>query len=659
MNEKFPNLLSPYKIGKLTVKNRFAQAPMGLMELVDKHCVLNNTGVEFFAARARGGFGLITIPTYCHPDVEIDPNIFGDMSGYEADAVRQYKMVLDRCHAYGSKVFIQVSMGVGRNGIPGCHGPSENPYVFAPDSKTPELTIEQIKRKIELVVGQAKMWADMGFDGVEIHAMHWGYLLDQFAMALTNHRTDEYGGSLENRLRCAKEIVEGIKEVCGKDYPVAMRLGIRTFMKGFNQPMTEFDDPNQDAGRTLEEAVECAKLLEKFGYDLISADFGTYDSWNFMFTTPYTKQGFALSMIEEVTKAVNIPVILAGGRLNDPHIAEKAIADGQLDGIVLGRQSLADPLYPNKLQQGRSDKIRPCIGCSLGCNAEGMQGKYTCCAVYPQSIKEDFYGYAPASIKKNIAVIGGGVAGMEFAMIAKARGHNVNLYEKADELGGIAIAAGHSECKVEIKNLVKWFARELEELNVPVHLGKEMTAEDIKALEADAVVITTGAHPLMPPIKGIDKPKTVDCISAAREMVEVGDKIVIIGGGLTGCEIAYDYCVKGKKVAIVDALDGLMLSGTALSHRIQLLELFKMYGVEIHTGCRLAEINDIGAVITDKDGKNVTLEADNVVMSVGFRANKSMESELYGNGFEVYTLASGVTSILDSVRNAYDLARNI
>ncbi len=655
MYEKFPNLLMPLQVGKLTVKNRLAVAPMGLMELFDQEGIVNDTGMEFFAERAKGGFGLITLPAV-HPDQEIDPVIF-KFPENKTLYIQRSKMLLDRCHAYGAKVFIQISFGLGRNGMPGCKSSDETPYYFAPDTKTPALTTEEIKRKIALVVEMAKFLKDTGFDGVEMHAMHWGYLLDQLAMSITNHRTDEYGGSLENRLRAAKELVLGIKEVCGKDFPVCMRLGLRSFITDLYRPDITRDD-SKEAGRTLEEAVEIAKLLEEYGYDLLSVDLGIYDSFYYMLPPAYIEYGVILPYVEAVKKAVSIPVIAAGGRMNDPRLSDHAIGEGRLDGLVLGRQSLADPYYPSKVETGKIEKIRPCIACNAGCNGEGSLGKYTCCAVNPQALKEDFMKIEPAQQRKKIAVIGGGTAGMEFARTARLRGHEVELYEKEEHLGGLLIPAGNHDFKSEVKQLNQWYQNELKDLNIPVHTGMEMRAEDIKALDADTIVLTVGAEPIMPPIPGIHHPKTVDCVKASMNQCETGDKVAIIGGGLTGCEIALDMARKRKKVTVVDALDELM-TGTAFPNKLMLLDYFKHYNVEILTGHRIKEINDTGAVVTGKDNQEKTVQADYVIMSIGFKPRKSMASELYGEGKEVYSLVTGTRSIMTSVRDAFEVARKV
>ncbi len=652
---QFHNLTSPFKIGNLVVKNRFGMAAMGMPGTKDANGHITDNGIAYFTERARGDFGFITVYSV-HPDDEIDPavmpNILRDKPGF----IKRAKLLLDQCHAYGAKVFIQISMGLGRNGIPGCKGPEELPYYGNPSVKTPGLTTEEIEAKIKKVVETAKFMQDTGFDGVEIHAMHWGYLLDELAMEITNHRTDKYGGSLENRLRAVREIAEGIKALCGKGYPVIMRLGLKSFMEGFNRSTLSGEN---EAGRTLEESIEIAKLLEQYGYDALNTDMGVYDSFYYLLPPSYMEKGYILPYVEKIKQAVSIPVIAAGGRLNDPYLCEKAVAEGMLDGIALGRQSLADPMYPRKIAMGKPEKIRPCIGCNVGCNGETTLGKNNCCAVNPLALKEGYYGVSPALKRKRIAVIGGGIAGMECARTAALRGHQVSLYEKEASLGGLLLAAGHHAFKSEIQDLNLWYQNELEELGIPVYLNREMRAEDIRALDADTIVLTVGAVPIMPPIPGIDSEKTIDCVSAAADRCSLGEKVVLVGGGMTGCEIAYDLAMKGKKVTVVDALDHLMMTATAVPNKLMMFELFKKYGIEVVTGHRIEEINETGAVVSDQNGERKTIEADQVIMNIGFRARPSMAAELYGCGKDIYSIATGVGPILVSVRDAYEIARQL
>ena len=299
------------------------------------------------------------------------------------------------------------------------------------------------------MIQAAKIAKDSGFAGVEVHSIHWGYLLDQFALSMMNHRSDEYGGSLENRLRAAKEILEGIKQECGSDYPVSMRLGLKTFVKGFEKATLTGED---EAGRTLEEGIQIAKLLESYGYDCLSVDTGTYDSFYYACPPMYMPKGYLVEMAAKAKEAVNIP-ILAGGRMNDPDIAEAAIREGKVDAMVMGRAALADPEYPNKVLSGRTERIRPCIACNQGCITRLRQGKQPTCAVNPAAMREIRFAMRLAMQPKKVVVVGGGVAGMETARVAAMRGHRVFLYERNDKLGGNLIPGGSHGFKKEVREL--------------------------------------------------------------------------------------------------------------------------------------------------------------------------------------------------------------
>jgi len=331
------------------------------------------------------------------------------------------------------------------------------------------------------VVKSAKIAKDSGFAGVEVHSIHWGYLLDQFALSMMNHRTDEYGGSLENRLRAAREILEGIKQECGGDFPVSMRLGLKTFVKGFEQATLTVEE---EIGRTIEEGIEIAKLLESYGYDCLNVDTGIYDSFYYACPPMYMPKGYMVELAAKAKAAVNIP-ILAGGRMNDPEIAEAAIRDEKIDAVVMGRAALADPEYPNKVLTGHTEKIRPCIACNQGCITRLQQGKQPTCAVNPAAMREIRFAMRPAVQAKKVVVVGGGVAGMEAARTAALRGHNVSLYEKKQELGGNLIPGGSHSFKKEVRELNAWYQNELNNLPVEIHMGEGVTAEQLQKMGAD------------------------------------------------------------------------------------------------------------------------------------------------------------------------------
>lgn len=663
MMYKYKNLMSPFKIGNVTVKNRYAAAPLGSFKLMaGPKGEYNENAIEYLVERARGGFGLIVLGNVVG-DMEVDkPNVVDGQippayapSTWKESAIRMN----ERIHVYGTKVFMQIGMGRGRMRASE-KAPSVLPKYNNPSEMTEELTKEEIETKIKWVVKTAKMAKEAGFDGVEIHAMHWGYLLDQFAMAITNKRTDEYGGDLEHRLACARKIVEGIKETCGKDFPVSMRLCMKSYMKGFNQPSL---DGSEEAGRDIDETVEAAKYLESFGYDMLNCNSGVYDAFYYCCAPAYLEKGHNLKLAKQVKAAVNIPVLCAG-RNDDPDLMEQAIAEGWCDGISLGRASLADPHYPKKVEMGRPEQIRPCIACG-NCMASSFRTGSPVCAVNPQAMKEGMYPIHRAYMDKKIAVIGGGVGGMEAARLLALRGYQVDLYEKDSRLGGRLADAGVHSFKESIRALKDWYQLQLSDLKVNVHLNTELDVEGVKALDADTVILSTGSEPLMPKaIQGIDSAKAVSCVDVLLGKRQPGSRVVIVGGGLVGAEMAYDYLLEGKKVTLVEALGGLMSNdpnGIPYWVRNMLTELLEREKCDIRTGCRLEEINEKGAVILPEHGEAEQIEADDVIMAIGFRARPSMYADLIGCGKEVYEIAvgNGIGNIQTQVSSAFEIARKL
>ena len=662
--KRYDNLMKPLQVGSITLKNRMAVAPLGSFYLLaGPKGEYNNNAIEYLLERARGGFGLIVLGNVVG-DMEIDkPNVIDGQipPSYAPKTWRESAVRLtERVHMYGCKIFMQI--GVGRGRMRGTEkAPSVLPKYHDPSQMTEELTAEEIETKIKWTIKTAQMAKSAGFDGVEIHAMHWGYLLDQFAMAVTNKRTDEYGGDLEHRLTVAQKIVEGIKEACGKDYPVSMRLGMKSYMKGFNQPSL---DGKEEAGRTIEETCEVGRLLEKFGYDMLNCNSGVYDAFYYCAPPAYIPKGYNLHLAKQLKAAVNIPVFCAG-RMDDPDMCEAAVANGECDGISLGRPSLAEPHYAKKLEMGCPEQIHPCISCE-NCMASNFNNGSPTCAVNPAAMKESIYPLTKAVVEKKIAVIGGGIGGMEAARIAAMRGHKVDLYERDGVLGGRLIEAGVHSFKESIRELTDWYRLQIQqEKNVTVHLNTELTAEQIRALDVDSVILAVGADPLMPKsIRGIDHPKAVSCADVLDGRRSVGNKLVIVGGGLVGAEMAYDYGLEGKEVTLVEALPDLMANdpnGVPYWVHDMLIELLKLHNCDIRLNTRLDGINDAGAVLLDKDGGQTNVDADDVILAIGFRKRPSMKAELMGCGKEVFEIVAGnaIGSVATQVSAAYEIARSI
>lgn len=661
MNKQYPNLFKPFKVNKLVIKNRLSVSPMGSFFLM-----YNEKGdysfnmMDYLCEKARGGFGLIVlggVPT----DMLVDHKDPLDEMVSPMYTPKHFKNgagnMLDRVHAYGAKVFIQLSTGHGRMRMEKC--PSPLPFLYDPTHINEALTKEEIEAKIEQEIHCAKFAKDLGFDGVEVHAMHWGYLLDQFAQPLTNKRTDEYGGDLDGRLLICKKMIDGIRAECGPDFPVSIRMGLKWWMKDFNKASLWGDE---EIGRTVEDAVEIAKKLEEYGYDMLDCNSGTYDSFYYSCPPYYQPYGYNVELARTVRAAINIPLIIAG-KMDDPDVAEAAVASGACDAVAIGRGSLADPHFAKKLEMGCPESIRPCISCQ-NCIKSLFDIGSIQCSVNPNVTQEFSYALHPADEKKKVMVVGGGVAGMEAARAAKLRGHEVELFEASDHLGGHLNEAGSHPFKSGIAKLNLWYQKELRDKGIPVHLNTTVTAEDVNKAGFDTVILAVGSYHFIPKfVEGYDHAKAVVSYDVLMGKREVGENVVVVGGGLTGSELAYDLArYAGKKVTLVEALDDILSSGPAVPQPVNLMlrDLLDYYKVDIKTGHRIKAVNDTGAVIEGADGISV-IPADDVVFCIGLRPNQSLREELMYSGIEVFEVGDGVSvgNIRTAIAGAYEIARKL
>ena len=649
---------TPYKIGNVEIPNRFAVIPMTMGGLAyDEDGGFSENLIHYFELRAQGGFGLI-IPGAISTDAVVDPySALGPVPTVTPGWARGARELTKRVHNAGAKIFAQISMGLGRN-YPGLPSPSENTVWNNGDMKSPVLTTEQIQQKIQGMIEVAAIAKECGYDGVELHAMHWGYLLDQLGMSFFNRREDQYGGSLENRMRAAREICEGIKSVCGLDFPVGMRLGLKTYLKDNNTATLTGED---EAGRTLSEGIAICKLLESYGYDYLNVDTGTYDSFYYACPPMYLPQGFMIELAAKAKEVVTIPVI-AGGRMQDYDKAKEALEKGLFDGVGIGRASLADPDYAKKLYEDTPEKIRPCIGCNMGCFRRCVEtGEPVSCAVNPQAGRETINGLKSASDKKKVVVAGGGVAGMEAARVCALRGYDVTLFEASDHLGGHLLEAGAHSFKTEITKLARWYERELSALNIQVELNHALCIEAIRKENPDAIVLATGSVAATPAIEGLEK--AVVSLDAINHPEMIGKNVVVVGGGLVGCEIALDEAKHGKNVTVVEALDDIMSAGGAAAPRPNyqmICDLFDFYGVKVMKSTKLAAVTDEGAVVENADGKT-TLKADTVISALGFKPSVNEEESYKELGIPTYSVgdSKGAATILNAIWTAYDVANEI
>ena len=645
---KYQALFTPWKIRDVEIKNRIVLCPMGGTSLFGwfelTGCKFDKEAAHFFLERARNNVGLI-IPgiaplrdTFWGKWLWQNPKMFEDL-----------KVFMEEIHKTGAKLFVQLTAGMGRSWaitelvaplhrnkftraivkpiIDTSHelaSPSPQPSRWAPDIECPEMTLEQIHEIIEAFAKTAKLCKDAGVDGVEVHAVHEGYLLDQFSMEFFNKRTDEYGGSFENRYRFAAEVVKAIKESCGENFPVSLRYSVESKMKGFCEGAMPGED-YVEVGRNMAESEKAAKYLQDAGYDMLNADNGTYDSWYWAHPPMYMPQNCNLEDVAHIKQFVDIPVVCAGRM--EPDVGAQAVSEGRIDAVGVARQFLADPAWITKLIEDRLEDIRPCICCHAGCfNFSSSKGHANTqdltdtmglarCALNPETMQSKKYRIEPAKKAKKIAVIGGGIGGMEAAILCAKRGHAVTLYEKTDKLGGVFIAAAAPSFKEKDRELIAWYIREVAKLPITVKMNTEVT--DVKALDADEIIVATGAKARRIPVKGADT--AIEAVDYLLGNKTVGDRVVVIGGGLTGCEIAYDLFLQGKKPAIVEMQDDLITTpGICLANTSYLRDCFKTNNVPVHLETAVSEITADGVTVTHKDGTTETIPADSVILSVGY-----------------------------------------
>lgn len=661
-------LFEPIKIGKLEVKNKIAMAPMGAFGLVDGDDCYNQRAVDYYVERAKGGTGLI-ITSITKVENELDkvvPGIIPIVSTNPGRFGLTSSELTERVHAYGSKIFLQLTMGFGRSGVPGALlaaqpvSASNIPNYWDPSVTCRELTTKEVEWIVKKFGEAAAIAKHAGYDGVEIHAVHEGYLLDQFTLSIFNRRTDKYGGDLRGRLTLPIEILHEIKSVNGEDFPVGLRFSVKSCIKDWRQGGLP-DEKYEDRGRSLEEGLEAAKILEEAGYDELNTDVGTYDAWYWSHPPVYQKHGLYLPYTEELKKVVKIPVIVAG-KMDMPEMAEKALENGQADMIGLGRPLLADPYWPKKVLAKQEDRIRPCIGCHVGCLGRGFEGKPLSCAVNPAVGRERYYEIKPAAVPKDVMVVGGGVAGMEAARIAHLRGHRVTLYESTGELGGDLIPGSKPDFKLDDRRLNDWYKNEMKYLKINVVLNTRVTEEMVAQKHPDVVIIATGAKEKKLNVPGIGKEKVATAVELLNGTKKAGKDVLMVGGGLVGCETALYLAKDGKNVTIVEALDNILSAGKPVPHmnKIMLIDLLKKYNVKVITNNALLEVTDEGAVLIDKKFRKQTLKADTVAIAVGFESDRKLYNKLHGKVVNLYMVgdAYNASNIMDAIWSANEVGLN-
>jgi len=684
MDKKYEALFTPWKIGNVEIKNRIVMTSMGGTSifgwLEPNH--FDKEAANFLLERAKNNAGLILPGIAPIRDI-----MFGKWLYQGKGKYRELKKFMDEFHKTGAKMFVQLTAGFGRSmaindimvkatknkALGFVMKPIlDMDYLTASASATPNrweetcmsrpLTKKEINKMVDAFAKTAKLCMDAGVDGVEIHAVHEGYLLDQFTMKYTNLRDDEYGGSFENRYRFPVEIVKAIKKLCGKDFPVSLRYSVVSKTKDFGKgalPGEEY----VEVGRDMEESERAAKYLQDAGYDMLNCDNGTYDAWYWAHPPMYMPQNCNLEEVKHIKKFVDIPVVCAG-RMT-PETAAEAVAAGELDGMGVARQFLADPEWITKMMNDDEASIRPCICCHNACfNMASYKGVgndqsltdnmgMARCAVNPTTMQSRKYKITPACKAKKVAIIGGGVGGMETARVLALRGHKPVIFEKSDHLGGVFCFAAAPEFKEKDRELLKWYAKELKDLNVEIKFNTEVkTMDELK--DFDKVIVCTGAKANRPSIKGIEKSiEACDYLGGA----EVGQKVIIIGGGLTGCEIAYDLYKKGKTPVIVEMKNDLIaVKGVCLANSSYLRDFFELNKVEVHLDTKLKEFTENGVLVTDKDGKTFEISGDTVITSMGYKSKPLFEK---GCKVQLVGDCDHVGNVRTAIWRAWDIAMKI
>lgn len=628
-------------IGKMQLKNRIYMCPMG--NKTDTDGGVDERNIEYYLERARGGIGLlITGANICTTKYEARPcNLLE--SFHQVDRLG---LLADKLHHEDCKLCVQITPGLGRmtftDPFTPPYAPSAVPAFYFPDLICTPFTVEQIKDLVFKMGFTASLAQRAGADSVELHA-YGGYLLDQFQSSLWNKRTDEYGGSLENRMRFTLEIIAEIKRVCGADFPIIVKFTPEHGVPG---------------GRTLDEGLRMAKMLEEAGVAALHVDKGCYEAWYLAISTVYSAEGFQLYLSEAVKKEVSIPV-LAHGKLKDPSLAEETLQSGKADYVGLGHQLLTDPYWANKVKDGNYQDIVPCIGCNE-CMFIARKGKYRTCAVNPHCYHEKDYPVTPADVKKKVLVIGGGPGGMKGAITAAERGHDVELWEKSDRLGGNLAAAGAPEFKKDVAAFMDYLISHTYSSGVKVRFCREATAESVLKGGFDAVILSAGSRPIIPPIPGVGGENVITSTQALTGKPLTG-RVVVIGGGLVGCEVALHAEKTADSVVVVEFLNGLLLTVQHnLNNDQHLRDLMKASSIDVHCSAKVTKIAD-GYLEYEQDGKSSRIDCDTVVMATGYLPNNQLTEQLQDEVplFWATGDAKQPRKIIDAVHEAFHAARRI
>lgn len=640
-------LSQPIKIGNMELKNRMVMAPMG----VTVGNMSANT-VEYFVERARGGAGMI----FCNIRASLAFET-GEHSIFLCEETEPlFKETVERCHSYGCKVAAQIQPGDGRIGGPSVRykvpiSASNTPWMHAPKLRCHAMTVDEIHELEDDYRKSVRIALRCGADCVGIHA-YGGYLTDQFLTSRWNTRTDEYGGSLENRTRFLKEIIDICKEEGGKDFPVIVKFTPDHYMEGKGY-------------RKIEEGIELAKLLVSYGVDALHVDAGCHDNWaNAMPPAGMQMMTLQSRSAKVIKSVVDVPV-MTHGRFADVQKAETALKDGVCDIAVIGRGLLADPDLPNKVVSGHPDAIRPCISCNEGCIARVYQNQAATCAMNPRCGHEDgSLDIAKAEKPKKVLVIGAGPGGCMAAIYAKQAGHEVEVWEKSDHVGGNALNACKPYFKRDMHRMIRYFERELMVNNIPVRYYTEATPELAKAYAPDHIIWAAGGRPIIPrAIPGLDCPKVFLATEALSNCCDVGDNVVVVGGGLVGVETALQMDMWGKTVTCIDMAKAIPSEPGFKMNDLVMKQYMDKSNVTFKPATKLVKVEgDLFTckVTVENNGTQEVLDCDTVLLALGFMPTTQQAAE-YEAIAPVTPIGDGLRprKIVYAIEDAYEAIRKL
>jgi len=635
-------LLQPVQIGNLELKNRIVMVAMG-PELGN----FDDKTVEYYVRRAEGGAAMLLTNVIATEEIEGH----SPSSVLNEDSFAGYKKLVDRAHAYGCKVCIQIMPGSGLGLMaPGRQKPacvSALPLYPGSEMTYEALTIEEIKFIQGEVVKTVALAKKAGADAVEVHA-YGGYLTDKFMTPRWNTRTDEYGGCFENRMRFLNEMIDGIKEAVGNDFPMIVKFTPCHYL------------PQEAGYRTIEEGIEIARMLEQKGVNALHIDVGCHDNWYLAMPPSYQQEAvLQLSASRKIKEVTSLPII-SNGRLSDTDKAETALENGYIDIVGVGRGLLADPDFPNKIMEHKNDEIRSCIYCNEGCIKSVCEGAHIRCAVNPMAGFETHKVLNKAEEKKKVLIIGAGPGGCQAAIAAAEAGHDVEVWEKLDHVGGNFHNACLPPFKRDGNKILSYYAVMMKKLEIRIKYCVEATKELVDGYEPDIIIYAAGALPVRPKsIPGIHMGHVVTATDVLQNKVPVGKEVTIIGAGLVGCETAVVLAEKGKKVTLVEMADHVLPEPVFIQNAMMLNQLLNHTNITAKTSTKLMEIKE-NQVLVQGSGREEGIACDTVVLAMVFVPN----TDLYEALKEDYTIVNvgdsvKVRKVLDAVSEAYDAVLNI